>query len=898
MARQMLFIGRNDELAQIEKSVREWGTRKVLFIYGSGGVGKTRLLEEVHKRYLSNKDLPLLIGKNIIDFDDHIFYIPENLAGRIAQVLDKSIFEPYLHELLNWRKMERAKVSPESLNQQRERARQAFVDSFNQLEAKQRIVLFLDTTDTLAGTRAWSYITDLICQSKNSLFILAGRNAKALWESLHSRLGQDTELIELQPLKAEEGKAYLAQKQRQLHIPLEPNLMKKLLLLGQGLPILIDLAVEWLSRDIPMKWLIESNVQELEALSPDLMKQRQKDFEAQLVSHITQIRTPMDRVILAIAHIYPLNVGMLVELLHISEDEAKGLFEEAQTYVFVKPLPDGKISLHDEMRRMVNEHVWPEVDPDGSRQRRYSTLVIEHLAREIQALVKRIDQLKEREKVEHHEVNAQTELDIFITHETLERELWALKEKQLHHILFVDIDRGIKTFAEMFDEVTSASRFSQQEALLVQVQQYADLFSPEQVYEVDSRRVKHLLDRAEYLPAKDLATEILGRGIILPEQQIDMLLQRGNVEIRLGHLEQGISDFEHAIRVSQIYNFQSLLMRGLNERGWAYRNKGLFDLALADYLEAYQISLQLDDLQQAASIKTNMSYVKNLLGDQQGALGDCQEALRLWEKLKIDRGKGRAHSTLGELYRRDNQLAEAMSHYTQALDIFIRENDVEWISKVRSQRAIAFLAEKKLDEAEGDLHWALANAPLNEHPRILHYIAEVYWVKGDLKNARKSYEESREIAQQIGDTAYDYRSYSDLIDLVWEFSEYNRWQELYEEYQKLYAHKKDVESLKVHGSTLRKIGDLAICDNNYKAALALYKEGFLLKALYETHKGYTVNEQLKITESRLIQISSRTMLKKLGKDLAKFWKSKNFLTEKSPETLLILEQWGQTEKTL
>jgi len=36
-------------------------------------------------------------------------------------------------------------------------------------------------------------------------------------------------------------------------------------------------------------------------------------------------------------------------------------------YVFVKQLPDGRISLHDEMRRMVNEYVWPQVDPDRER---------------------------------------------------------------------------------------------------------------------------------------------------------------------------------------------------------------------------------------------------------------------------------------------------------------------------------------------------------------------------------------------------------------------------------------------------------------------------------------------------------------------------------------------------
>ena len=47
--------------------------------------------------------------------------------------------------------------------------------------------------------------------------------------------------------------------------------------------------------------------------------------------------------------------------------------------MFIKTLPDGSIKLHDEMRRMINLHVWPEVDPDNDRRKHESKSFIEYI---------------------------------------------------------------------------------------------------------------------------------------------------------------------------------------------------------------------------------------------------------------------------------------------------------------------------------------------------------------------------------------------------------------------------------------------------------------------------------------------------------------------------------------
>ena len=46
------------------------------------------------------------------------------------------------------------------------------------------------------------------------------------------------------------------------------------------------------------------------------------------------------------------------------------LLKEIQPYVFIKNLPNDRITLHDEMRRLVNTYAWPEVDPDDDNIQR------------------------------------------------------------------------------------------------------------------------------------------------------------------------------------------------------------------------------------------------------------------------------------------------------------------------------------------------------------------------------------------------------------------------------------------------------------------------------------------------------------------------------------------------
>ncbi len=900
MPEQIPFIGREDELTQIEQLIREWETRRVLCIHGPGGIGKTRLLEEAHRRYIGDEGTPVLVA-DIIDFDDRTLHVPENVELQIMQRLTGEEFEPYLRSLLDWRKMQAAGVSAGALEQQDERVRQALVDNFNQVSSERRVVLLLDTIEKVKGIEVWNRLGDLILASKNALFLLAGRRAKDLWASLHPQLGEDAQLIELQPLEARAGRQYLEQKQRQLYITLEPDLANKLLLLAQGRPILIDLAVEWLARDLPLDWLTESSQEELESLTPTDMVQRQKDFEIQLVSHITQIRTPMDRLTLIMSRVYPLDVEMIVELLKLSKDEAGTLFKEAQTYVFVKSLPDGRISLHDEVRRMVGDYVWPEVDSDGDRQRHDSRLAAEYLGRKVRVLTQEIKQLAAAQETAHRKGNAQAELNAFTARETSERKLWALKEQQLFHTLFTDLEAGVKTFAEIFDEATRAYHFSFRETLLAQMQTYVGELSPTQKYEVDIRRAKYLLDAGQYSEARELLVGISGATGFRPGQQVDTFIQLANVEIRLGKFQEGIRFFKKAVQISQKYKLKEWLAKAETGLGWAYRLIADLKEAGKHYEAALDLAIEIGLKYQQAILYGNLGFVyayyAHIPGHREKALWFCEQSLSLWEELGDRRGQGRAYSTLGSISLMAGQFDEALLYFQKALNIFEPANDREWLSTVYSWRGAVYLSMDNFELAEKDLLRSRKLKVQKDRPINLSRLGQLYMRQGKLDEAQEVIEECHELALAMPDVWYQLVSLRDMAGLSLLKREYERLEE-FEQRLDSYLEKWEAQDRRALGMLYLNLGSLALGQSDLAKAVEHFEAGLKLLAelgRYGNDTPHTYMERLE----KIIVMNLRLppeQIRDIGSKLLSFWREEG-LHITHPDVRILLSRWAKWEGT-
>src|SRR5438874_8777847 len=81
----MELIGREEEVAKIDNLIKKTHIHAVLFLCGEGGLGKTRLLQEIRKAYANKSEF---LTTQIIDFDDRSLHTFEGLEIRIAQELE------------------------------------------------------------------------------------------------------------------------------------------------------------------------------------------------------------------------------------------------------------------------------------------------------------------------------------------------------------------------------------------------------------------------------------------------------------------------------------------------------------------------------------------------------------------------------------------------------------------------------------------------------------------------------------------------------------------------------------------------------------------------------------------------------------------------------------------
>jgi ABC-type sugar transport system substrate-binding protein/tetratricopeptide (TPR) repeat protein len=843
----------------------------------------------------SLEEMRSLVVTDILDFDNLALHSPQNLGRRIAEMLGEEAFEPYLQALLDLRKMEAGGVSLDRLTKEQRAVDQVFVDCFNKLASRQRVVLALDTTEKLEGTSIWEYILGLAVRLKNVVMLVAGREARSVWETLRPTLGSDVGRIELPPFEPEASETYIQQKQELLHITLEPDLVQKLLLLAGGRPILIDLAVEWRAREIPLEWLVSKSLEELESLSDEEMDERRHEFEQQLVDHIAETRRPIDWLILKMSRVYPLDVDMIVELLKLRREDAESLFDDAQTYAFVKSLPDGSICLHDEMRRMVVDYVWPKVDPESDRRREDSRSAATYFEREIAGLRAQIAEFEAAAAATGGEPDSRAQLRAFMERESLERELRALQQQWLYHTLLVEPSDGVDVFAAIFDEATKAYRFAFRGAVIEEVQKVLDQLTGDQLYKVNIRRAKYLLDQGQYEEGKALL-ERMERGEGLePAQRVDMHIQSGNLEVRLGDLGAGRAHFEEAVRISREHGLGEWLTRSLNALGWGHRLMGHFAIALQHYEEALELSVTLDDRQREAWVLNNMAYALAHLGNYSTALNLCEQALELWHEIDFDRGLGALHEVYGEIYVLSERFDRAIDHYRDALDIFEPSDDREWLSRVYAGYGLAYRLSGDLDSAERILNQALEIGLEKDKALILHRLAHVHLERGQVDEAERLYRESYALCDTSLEADLQLNNLSDLAAIAVRKGQYERLGEFDAKFSDYKRRWPDVNFPRAEGTLLKNLGDMALsaAPDDVESAWGYYGQAFPLLALYGDLRPYSAQVQLGELNNLLItrRVPAETV-KQLGARLSALWQQEGLVGE-HPDALRFFWRWKE-----
>ncbi|MBN1813687.1 MAG: tetratricopeptide repeat protein [Anaerolineae bacterium] len=895
---RVAFIGREAEIQHIDDMISAWGKRRVLFIQGDGGVGKTRLLHEIPDRCADHPGIVLTVT-DVLTFDDRNLHLPENLRYRLAEELGKDAFQPYCTQLIDQQRSIGPGLSREQLEQRQEKTLEAFNACLREMLSEQRGVILLDTTDALEeGDSAWEYIAaDLALQPCNMLLVIAGRNTEKLYNRLQPQIGKDAQLFKLSPLTPEDSERYLLARQDQLHCTIDRELAKKIIFLAQGRPILIDLAVDWLAHELPLSWLMEESLKTIKALPLAEIEARRAEFELNLVRRVLDLRTPIDRLLLALTHAYPVNQPLAAELLGLDEEETDDLLEEVQSYISVKQLPGGWFTLHDEVRRLLEE-VEQQVDPEGIRKKKDNASAAAYFENRVEALKKELQALDQQERAAEAQGQIERRNELIIRLTEIDREYWLAAGQWLHHKVRVSPEDGMTIFIQLFEEATNAYRFAVRDGFIRQLDLVRRQLTPHQQYELDIRRVKDMLDRGEYHEGKKVLLAMLDHTErFKPAQQIDMYIQLGNLEIRLGDFRAGLDNFEKAVGLSGQHALETEQMMALNALGWGNRLVGRFERAMKHYAEALELSVELGDRKREAWILNNMAFATGRQGLHKEALGLCDQALEVWKEVNFDRGLGAVHEVYGEVYVLSSDFDKALEHYRLALDVFEPANDQEWLSRVYAGCGLAYRLAGDLESAEEALQKALSINVEKDKTMILHRLGHVYLERGQIDEAERYFSQSYDLCKVVADADLELNNLSDLAEIALRRKQYRRLEEFAEKFRTYQAHWPGVNFPRACGTLLKTLGDMALCatPDDVDNAWGYYKQAFPLLAQHGQLEPYSVRVQLgnlnDLLKEQSIPIDT---VKELGKRLRWLWKQQE-LGSSYPNALHFFLRWREGE---
>jgi len=709
-----IFVGREAEVERFRQILAAAGQAPwVVNVRGQGGIGKTRLSE----RFIEVCDQQVQAGQSlrrtgIVDFYDTANRRRSGLMRRIvAQLGADEDFKQFL-EILEW---DTARpVLPESAE-----ARQAaletknkFVEEYNQLAEQAPIVLFFDTFEEVQEQEMGHWLlNDLLPRLRgHTVAVISGRKQIALAapqpgeqreEKGISKPLQEDEIafVEVGAFSLAEAEDFLQKLELDL-AALDPLAPKILLALTGGRPLLLALTADWIVEDtrrhggpLMLDWsrllgISEAQVADLRqqvsdfvsALSQTIVQLAGPQFEAALVERIMELSEPEHQAILYMAHVYRrFNLDILRHLFDNDPEYGERLIHGLARFSFVKYRPpsdgfEGSCLLHDEMRNLVNRHLWDK-HPDPYRR----TIFRHELSQKM---------------LGYYDARIEGEQD--------PRERQALQSERLFYQLDADVEQGYQDFVRWFDgEVVPRHEMGFGELTLGEVGHYWEQLSHQQWDEVLLRKARLYFERQETTTeARQVLAELLARDTEKPEALL------AEVEYELGRYDVLDSRFEthaeHLDRAGAFYEKTQdyfRLGRVLNYLGYAARLQGWLDQGVEYYkqaLEAFEKAGANGIPQQEISkwvglVTANLAMVYRLQGRFLDARIHAGRALRIHERVKNLREMGRTLNVLAMGHRDSGDVTDAEDAYLRALNALESERVQDQLLIGRTLSNLGFL---------------------------------------------------------------------------------------------------------------------------------------------------------------------------------------------------------------
>jgi len=639
------FIGREKELQIIGEAITDFGKRRIIIISGEGGIGKTRLLQEVGIKYQEISSVKIL---TIIDFDTPYLEIPQMFGRMFAQEFEKegkeNIFEPYLSYLYLLEQAEQNGADPLRLTDQMQEVNNKFVECFQKASQEKRILIRFDTAEKIQESANFQRILDIMLQSSDSniALLVAGRPFKeeygaakpgveGLYQNLKSKLGEDVIKIDLPPFNKKEAKQYVEEKQLNVFLDFEEAEKNKIIELAAGKPILIDLAIELGSRDSSAQWLLKLNLEEIEKLRiSEIPEDKEKlehiktRFEYELVASIAGLRTKLDELAILLAYIYPLDAYSVSYILEISIEDAEQRLKDAEQRVAFKPIVEykpllgyTKFSLHDAVRKLMQKYIVGEIDldfqnelkksdpefmqkylsgkidSDQEREKFYVQRAVEMFDLRSKDMEPQIKEAQQQLALARKEKDWKSLTKLSTENDSRIRDYHICRVRMVQLIFRLDPVLGSKTLkAELKSIPEYGVVLADLKAMFGAIQEYMPaLKNKDYMAYADVQLVyANQLSREGEYPKVAKIYEELKETLIKPsELKFKLLMGLGAVNMATGHAEEAGKYFDDAGKLAFGIQREELRIQALSSLAWASRVTGDLNSAIKAYEEVLKM---------------------------------------------------------------------------------------------------------------------------------------------------------------------------------------------------------------------------------------------------------------------------------------------------------------------
>lgn len=681
------FSGRVDELEEFRSFIRGKRKYRVLFIHGAGGIGKTWLLRKMLE-IAPNENIPdLLVVNDLIDMystanhsvdgvRDHLTVLLENALGREA-------FGGFRRSQRELETGIRGHFREETLSSMRQSLQKAFFEDCRELSKNKKVVLFFDTFERIQRDQVGSWVlVELLRNLPNFLFVVASREAWGGNTYIHS--------CPLAGFSPDEAQEYFEQRgwgdadREVLNVIREKAF---------GHPLRIELAVKYLPDDLLQ------NIEKLRGLSGD-------EFDEALIAPLRKIgegllATPeldvaLHHTIRFLAHFNRrFNADMLRSFVQHGRADLRGFSPEkvveelSREFFFIKTRPDGFIQLHDEMERLVNQYLWPDLDPRGDRRSELTYIAYEWYGEQIKQAGKdetSIDDLRAEQLIYLFDIDSERAYDLL--------DAYGHESFVLNNLLVVEFKpEKLKTTpskicyrfaADLGDRARRVhlhERGQEYWKIAVEVARQED--DPDRIIDalVGLHNCTYPSDLDESLRILQEALKLCKRS---ETKHARVLYETGFTHSRMQDMERALEFYSQAKDAAAANKDRVLMPTILNDMGYAHVFIGQYKRA--GYLVKSALDLRWE---RVGDIETQLAKLKEKSESEgTGNLKPQREKLEqdlLDARLRL----GMSFNTLGQIKRFDGDLSAATGAYSEALEIFRGANDYLWQARALHSRGEA-----------------------------------------------------------------------------------------------------------------------------------------------------------------------------------------------------------------